>query len=335
MLEEYVLKTISCLSEAEAQHLVTDVYQNDGWTVKNVHERDPRFEEGADIIATRGTETCLIAVKKSPNKGDLEQVTRLATRGSEGKLLYIYLEEPTEPFRKEIARLDGPILFLGPQAFHKFLVQHESVSHLVNLFSNLLITNEVAFSVAQVWACRNVSTSVDSRQIGDIEAWWTIKDAVLKVRASLGVLATRWEDRLMGRRNVDPSEFEPTLRDVVEDLDYVQRYAGGQLAETFVRMRETRPDVLATLWKATRMRTYWIDFALPAEDLSSEQEVVDFARKDWIVPGTSHVQRSGRNLGTMRFFYSGLAGIVRQMAEILTDFDHGVELAWHHGPDDN
>ncbi len=334
MLEDYVLKTVNGLSEVEAHSLIVESYQNDGWTAKNVHMRDPRFEQGVDIVAKGPSQTHLIAVKKAPVKSDLEQVKRLAGRSKEGRLYYIYLQEPTEPFRMEIPHFEDVITFLSPLDFHWFLVRHESITHLVNLFSNLLVTQEIAFAVAQIWACRNVSPSGRPRERTDVESWWNIKDAVLKARASLGVLATRWEDQLMARRDVDTAEFEPVLRGVIQDLDYVQRYAGGQLAETFVRMRDTRPDILSALWKATRMRTYWIDYALPAERLNSEEEVIDFARKHWIVPGSSHAQRSGRNLGTMRFFYSGVAGIVRQMAEITSDFDHGVDLAWHYGVTD-
>ena len=65
----------------------------------------------------------------------------------------------------------------------------------------------------------------------ELDAIWTLKDAVLKMRAAIGIVATRWEDDLMRRTEVSPEEFDGVLDAILLDVDHVQRFQGGALAK--------------------------------------------------------------------------------------------------------
>ena len=67
----------SKIDETCLQNLLTEVYENYGWEVKNLHRIDPKSEDGADLELKRGTEKILIAVKNKPVTKDVEQLKRL------------------------------------------------------------------------------------------------------------------------------------------------------------------------------------------------------------------------------------------------------------------
>ena len=56
------------LDEPKLQDLLTEVYKNKGFQVKNMHRIDPRSENGADLEMEKGPEKILVAVKTNPKK---------------------------------------------------------------------------------------------------------------------------------------------------------------------------------------------------------------------------------------------------------------------------
>lgn len=328
MRSEY-LEALQDSAEETVQDFITEAHENEGWRVKNVHKTDRRHEKGADLIARRKGRRRLIAVKKKPRSDDLKQLDMLHSRKKEGELLYAYVEDPSEPFRKKMEAVEGDIRFLGPSELHSLLVHGESIDYMVEIFSRHSLSRELSTAIGITWRSRSVKPPHSAIDWEDAKALWVIKDAVLKARSSLGVVVLRWEDKLMKRRDMVPDRFEKTLDLVLEDLDYVQRFTGGGLIGAFGKAGETRPHILSQLWSSIRMRTSWIDFTLKAEDMGSEEDVAEAARRFWVVPGTpSWSPHTGVIRGSMKGFYSGLVEILKNLSVVAEGFDRGVELAW-------
>jgi hypothetical protein len=328
MRTEY-LEALQSSTEETIQDFITEAHQNEGWSVKNVHKKDRRHERGADLIAKNQGKRRLIAMKKKPGKGDLKQLEMLHSRKKEGELLYAYVEDPSEPFRKEMEAVEGDIRFLGPSKLHSLLVHGESIDYMVEIFSRHSLSRELSTAIGITWRSRSIEPPQSAIDWEDAKALWVIKDAVLKVRSSLGVVVLRWEDKLMKRKEMEPTTFEEILDSVLEDLDYVQRFTGGGLVGAFGKARGTRPHILSQLWSSIRNRTSWIDFTLKAEEMGSEVDVAEAARRFWVVPGTpGWSPHTGVIRGSMKGFYSGIVGILKNLGAVAEGFDRGVELAW-------
>ena len=326
---EYVREALGDLDEEEVQDLIQNAFENDGWKVRNLHKSDRGHEEGVDLICERQGKKRLIAVKLRPEKQDIEQLDVLAKRFGEGELLYAYTADPTVAFQKEIDDVAKIVNFLGPSDLHSMLVQREVVDYLVHYFGVLPIAKEMAESVTALWESRKVTTRQGLMRTEDIRSIWMLKDAVLKKRAAVGIVALRWDDEFMQRVDVREDEFEKVLDDVVCDLDRVQSFTGGNMSHAFNMVKDRTPHVLSLVWTVIRPRTNWMHFVGMAETLSSRDQVYEFARRFWALPGSLSPMPSAKmNRDNMLSFYSGLAGILRNLAQAAKDLDDGIDWAW-------
>ena len=326
---EYVREALGDLDEEEVQDLIQNAFENDGWKVRNLHKSDRGHEEGVDLICERQGKKRLIAVKLRPEKQDIKQLDDLARRFGEGELFYAYTADPTVAFQKKIDDVPNIVNFLGPSDLHSMLIQREVVDYLVRYFGVLPIAKEMAESVTALWESRNVTTYQGLMRTEDLRSIWILKDAVLKIRAAVGIIALRWDDNLMRRTDVREDEFEKVLDDVVCDLDMVQSFTGGNMSHAFNMVKDRTPHVLSLVWTVIRPRTNWMHFVGMAETLSSRDQVYEFARRFWALPGSLSPMPSAKmNRDNMLSFYSGLAGILRNLAQAAKDLDDGIDWAW-------
>jgi hypothetical protein len=316
-------------TEEELQDFLKSAYESDGWVVKNVHQRDPAHENGADLICERGEERHLLAVKRRPVHRDIEQLRKLYERRAEGVLFYAFVLDPTAGFAKEMEKVKKTVTFMGPPELHTFFLHSELLDYLVLYFSTLPITNELAKCVTILWQARNGEIPHSTRGYNDYASIYDLKDAVLKSRSALGVIALRWEYYLMQRTEVPKEEYDLILDDVVRDLDAIQRFTGGNLSDEFEKAHDRTPYILSMIWKVVRGRTDWNHFALRAEKIPDTLSVFLFAKYFWALPAVySPIPHSKINRDRMRFFCSGLIGILNNLARVAKDLDDGVDWAW-------
>lgn len=326
---EYIREAMGELTEEALQDLIQRAFETDGWLVRNVHQTDRGHEEGADLYCERQGKKRLVAVKIRPVKKDINQLDILAKRSEEGELYYAYVADPTVTFQKKMEDLAGVVSFLGPSELHSLLLQGEVVDYLVLYFGTLSTAKEMAKAVTILCESREVILPEDFMRTADLKSIWILKDAVLKMRAAIGIVAMRWDDDLMRRTEERKEEFDSVLDDVVRDLDNVQRFTGGNLAQAFQTVQDTTPHVLSLIWKVVRPRTGWMYFAAYAEKMSSPSQVYELARRFWALPGASSpLPHSKWNRTQMLFFYSGIVGILRNLAQAAKDLDDGIDWAW-------
>jgi len=326
---DYYRKALGELTEEEAQGLLQSAFEAEGWTVINNHRIDRKNEDAADLDCRKEKERRLVAVKIRPEKQDTPQLTKLVQRSSEGHLLYAYFDEPTPLFRKEIDKQRQVITFLGPRDLHDLFLQDEVIDYLTHYFSVLPVVNELAETITTIWESRNVVPPKTLEEGVGLGSLWELKDSVLKTRSAIGMIATRWEADLNQRTEIEKSSFDFVLNEIVRDLDLVQNFTGGSLINTVKTMQQRTPYILSIIWSVIRPRTNWIEFTHLAEECNNRYQVYELARRYWVVP-SSHTpfRRTKSTRANMRFFYSGLIGILRNIACVATDLDYGIDWAW-------
>jgi hypothetical protein len=99
-------------SEEEIQEVLTYLFSQKGYEVYNLHKVDRSGEDGVDLECNKEgeTEKLLIAVKVHPRSKDVEQLKKLAAQPSKTKI-YVFSEEPTSKFKKEMVRLQRKVSF--------------------------------------------------------------------------------------------------------------------------------------------------------------------------------------------------------------------------------
>ena len=150
MYSPYWQDAIESLNELQLQNLLTEVYQNKGFHVKNMHRIDPKLENGADLEVRKDKGTILIAVKEKPKKSDTDQLKRFWRRKSEASLIYAYSKPSTGEFAIVEKELASDIIFLQGRKLHDFLIEGESLTYIQLIFEHHQLVKEysVALSIA-------------------------------------------------------------------------------------------------------------------------------------------------------------------------------------------
>lgn len=330
-MSNYWSKSISMLSEETMQDLLTEVYENRGWKVKNMHRIDPRAENGADLEVRKDSELILIAVKDKPRTSDINQLQRLSLRNNEAKLIYVHSKPSTGGFAKEADRLQTKIMFLTGRDLHDFLIEGESVSYLQIAFRVHPLIAEYSDTLSIIWSCRKVKGFKESSRL-DFENLYSFKKVIVKKRASVGVFALKFDDYVNSLLSIKVDEFPKILDNVFQDLDIVQRFAGFSLLDTVIEISNTTPHLLAHLWMLVSKRTYWNQYTLATDQMSSLEEVSDFTKKNWILPGLNAVGEAKNLSGNAIGFLSGVRDILENLSRSFRDLDVAIDWVWRDTP---
>ncbi len=329
MTSYYWEKTIHRLNEAQLQDLLTEVYESDGWDVKNMHRIDPRSENGADLELRKGQEKILIAVKEKPRSKDIEQLRKLGERKTEAKLVYAYSKPSTGGFAKVEDELNHNINFLHGKTLNDFLLEGKSISYLLSIFEVHPIILEYSYALSIVWECRHVNIPKKSTR-NDMGNIYTLKQAVLKKRAAVSVFALKYDKYVNSFTAKDSKTFPGILDDVLGNLDLVQRFAGISLIDAFSDISRTTPHLLARLWNLVSQRSYWKQYTHETEKFSNVDEVREYTSKYWVLPSAGAIGEAKNLSGNAIGFLSGVRDILESLTRSLRDLDVAIDSVWDH-----
>ena len=323
----YWQDAIESLHESQLQDLLTEVYQNKGFQVKNMHRVDPKSENGADLEARKDHEKILIAVKEKPKKSDTDQLKRLWNRKCEASLVYAYSKPSTGEFSAVERQLDSDIIFLQGKKLHDFLIEGESLTYLQLIFELHQLVKEYSDALSIAWSYRHVKIPQDFDR-DDLLKLYLLKQSILKKRVGVGVFALKFDNYANSLSTKDPKDFPKILDDIIENLDLVQMYAGISMFETFQHVAETAPYLLSQLWLLVSGRSYWNQYTQRTEKLSDFKEVSDFTAKYWVLPGKKAIGQAKDLSGNAIGFLSGTSDILRSLTHTLRDLDVAVDWLW-------
>lgn len=331
MPSSYWEEVILGIDEVQLQDLLTEVYTNKGWQVKNMHRVDPKSENGADLELRKVTKKILVAVKEKPKTSDIDQLKRLWQRRSEAELVYAYSKPSTGGFATEAERLSEDIKFLHGKELHDFLIEGESITYLQSIFEIHPLIQEYAEALSMVWSCKHIEIPEKSTR-KDFLNLYSLKQAVLKKRAAVNVFSLKYDEYVNSLIVKDSEEFPKILDEIISNLNLVQRFAGVSLFETFAEVARTTPQLFARLWNIISQRTYWGDYARETGKLSNTQDVSEFTAKYWILPSSKAIGEAKTLSGNAIGFLSGLSDILKSLSRSLRDIDVAVDWLWANIP---
>lgn len=318
---------LGILDESQLQDLLTEVFQNNGFQVKNMHRTDPKSENGADLEVRKGEETILIAVKEKPRKSDIEQMQRLWKRRSEASLVYAYIRPSTGDFAREEKKLSGDIKFLQGKGLHDFLLEGESLTYLRIIFEHHQIVKEYSDALSIFWSHRHVKIP-EKFDRDDLLKLYSLKEAILKKRVGVGVFALKFDNYVNSLHIKNPKEFPKILDDSIENLNVVQIYAGISLLDMFRTIAETAPYLFSLLWRNVSQRTYWKQYTISTEKLPDTHSVSEFTAKYWVLPGDKAIGEAQLLSGNAIGFLSCLSKILESLASSLRVLDNAIDNLW-------
>lgn len=327
MSQQYWEKALEEIDESKLQELLTNVYKNKGYQVKNMHRDDPRSENGADLVIVKGNEKILVAVKKNPKKGDIDQLNRLYNRKEEASLVYAYSGHSTGPFLEVENKLNNGIEFLTGKSLHDFLLMGESVDYLLLIFKFHPLVQELSNSLAIIWEHRkNMVPDIFKKE--DLTLLYSLKQAVLKKRISVGIVSLRYDYYANSQLKKKIEEFPSILDEQIRSLDQAQRYSSSSMIEAFDKVANIAPHLFAILWNKVSMRTNWREYTHKTESLPDLRSVVNYTVEYWLLPYMYAIGEAGKLAGNAIGFLSGLDDILKSLTYALREIDVAIDWIW-------
>lgn len=317
-------KSILNMDEPKLQDIITEVYKNMGWQVKNMHRIDPRSENGADLEISRDKKLILVAVKDKPAKKDIDQLQRLYNRRKEAILVYVYSKPATGAFSAEEKKLSKNITFLHGEILHSFLIEGESISYLQSIFEIHPLIQEYSRALSMVWNNRNVR-SPERFSKEDIQNLYSLKGAILKKRSGVAVFSLKYDDYVNSLISKKPEDFTKILDEVISNLNIVQRFAGVSLYDSFEEVANKAPYLFSLLWEIVSKRTYWRDYTHATEQYSDINKVSEFTAKYWVLPSKHAIGEASRLSENAIGFLSAIDDILRSITYAFRELDVAID----------
>lgn len=327
-MNEYSNAALMSMTEDELQDYLADVYRRKGYNVRNIHRANPGEENGADLEVIANPRNKLIAAKVRPKTSDIPQMKKLLYRRQEGDLIYAHSRQATEPFEREARKAAKVIRFLRGSDLHEFLIKGECVGYMNRIFEEHPLVREYSDCVSLIWTCRKNASASKSRDL-DRKYLWGLKDAVVKKRGAIAVIALLYDRLISSIEQKQPENFPQLLDKVLNDLDAVQTCAGTSLRDKFTETAKETPHILGTMWAKLRPRTFWNEFASIAEGHTRAEEVSSFARRFWVLPGPRSIGEARYLQGGSLGFLSGVRDTLESLSRSFHDLDEVIDWTWY------
>lgn len=323
----YWEEALKHIDEPKLQDLLSGVYKNKGFQVKNMHQIDPRHENGADLEIKKGAEKILVAVKTKPKKSDIDQLRRLWNRRKEASLVYAYSGDSTGSFANEENKLTNDIKFLHGKQLHDFLIKGESIDYLQLIFEFRPLVEEYSKALALVWQCRR-TTIPESSKVDDLLSIYSLKQAVLKKRVAVSIVESNYDYYVNSTLNKNIEDFPRILDEEIKSLDRAQNYAAVSMYSAFNKVAEIDPYLFALLWKKISNRTYWNEYTQGTENLSDLDKVKEYTANYWVLPSREAIGEAKSLSGNAIGFLSGLGDILKSLTYALREIDVAIDWTW-------
>ena len=313
----YPIRAWSRSTENDIIRCIQEVFSKNRYETKNFHVDDRVHELGTDLECTKGQERIVFAVKKKPKKIDIKQLRTFAKEAKHYKKIYVSVEPATRPFEEVARSIDG-VTFWNASRLHEELVKEESISYLCLLFSVHPIVDTLTQINIILYDKRKTSFHKRKLTVQELDKLWVAKDNVVKMRAMLLNVYSRWMNKLMTKTAKEPQEYQTIIDEVFEELDLINRLCGQKLATSFEEIAEKHPDLFGLYWDNVSQRTGWKVFTINIEKIPVEH-VSEFVRLQWVMPGLSNSK------SVMRGFYSTINYILENLHTTAKNLEDGID----------
>jgi hypothetical protein len=275
------------LTEDDVIDSIEEAYSNTGCEfIQNLHKYDRRHEGGVDLICLRAGETTYIQVKIRPRQKDIKQLEAFSRTASDKKI-YVYVSQPSRPFKDHMDRLEGRIDFWNAGKLHDFLISNRSQLYIRYIFLDSQLLRDLYGILVKVFSYSKVEPApLDTLTLRD---WWDLKDRAVKLHASLEHLHQDWKDEILSQDSHDPQVLKNMLEKMLLSFSIISSNCSKDLLDLVTKVGKRRPDVLSCYVAEVLQSSSWIGMGSlkdKVEDTSEARNIIF----EWVLPsnrGTS------------------------------------------------
>jgi len=320
MKPDYTIKIWNGFGEDFVLDCIEKVYRKLDYSVTNFHKTDRIHENGVDILCKKDDEKIAIQAKIKPRQADIKQFILFEQNTRDNKAIYVYIKNPTKPFRDFVNTHTSNVEFWDANVLHKFLIENEFIEYYCLYFSmhplilSLIKTHELIFRR------RHTSYTKHRFTVEEIAKLWATKDNSVKVWVSLYFIYRKWNKILMAKTEKDIEEFESTLEAIFKDLDMAHSLSADKLVSSIEDLSEKHPDIIGLLWGLVSHRTNWITYTNYIDRSDSLKKSLFFTSYYWVCPLANESKKSN-----MSGFYSSMNYLLENFQEIAKNIEYGID----------
>jgi hypothetical protein len=337
-------------SEEQIQSLLELFFEYTGYKIYNQHQIQRAIEDGADLILSkRGRSDIAIAIKIKPDKKDSYQLIELGRRKEKEKW-YIYFNQPTPSFKKEMKR-HKKIKFFDSLSLNNFLFRQNEDLYISFLLDNTPIiysTIQIQFHLALYYdksdKQKKAIKKIQELDKESLSILWRLKDDTSSLHKAFRSQQTLFE-------NIETEEHDVKktlliLRGYLSFLKEFNKYAKNvdTLLEGFYQKKK---QIFDTVIKRTRIRSNWLGIfhfkpAVPifakeiSEDRKKMQKQIDkLFNKVEKLKGLYHQNIKQDKCFNQKFIPYILSDHSRIMASFYNDVESIIDDIFSYGLFDN
>ncbi len=257
-------------SESEILEVVSQIFQEKGYNIYNIHKTDRRGEEGVDIECTKTgeNERLVLAAKKKPEKLDVGQLRDFAKNPASSKI-YLYIEEPSASFKDAMAEYKK-ISFWNAEKLTKELFSTNLRFYLFMVLENSFEQPifEIVFSFFKVYF------EVEKKEVEPpvkantemLNLLWAAKDRSASLHKSLRNLQELFEQ--MDLEEVNETTKEAMTTAFLQSVETLKFENLDQLQCLFSEFLHKYPSNFEQFCKQTKGRSNWTHWTTSIPTLS-------------------------------------------------------------------
>lgn len=251
--------------ETEIQAIVSRLFEVRGYAVRNQHLVDKSREKGADLIASKmgEVEKIAIQVKKKPGSADINQLHDLAERPERIKK-YVYIEEPSTDFSKEIESYSNAIDFWDGEKLIREILPNDPYLVLLLLVSDTQTARYLSQIRTFLLACRK---ETEKEKLGDIDLskptkelfhlLWQAKDRACSIGKGLLLMGNIFDQSDRESSALETKDLNYTAHTFVRTIAMLYIQDVEQLAEFFFIMEKRFKEYIEYACIERRLGTEW------------------------------------------------------------------------------
>ena len=256
--------------EEDLLTILSESYEDMGYETYSVHKNRAGSERGIDLTVRNQEHTIIFQLKVRPRKADVDQLKEFSSQPAD-KRVYIYLKDPTRPFKDEMDPLRDKVEFWDIFRLHEELIKLHSASYLHRLFSNLSLVRKIRDTLLILYENRNIAKG-ELTDTTTLKLLWRMKDETVKLTGTMRLLHEQWRRILTELIPEREEELVKTLHEVLRHLFYIDMICGTSLYQAWRRAGAERPYLFTVYWLKVRNRSRWYLLCGGMEGARSEEE---------------------------------------------------------------
>lgn len=251
--------------------------------VENFHKKDRVHENSVDIYCQKTDEKVNFQAKFKPGKKDIEQLKKFSKSAAD-KRIYVYIEQPSRPFKERMTKLESLIDFWDDKKLHEFLLENHSQLYIRFTFLGCRLVKDIREVLFKIFSYSKLDPM--HLEYSMLDDWWDFKDRAVKLHSSLEHTELLWTNRLLSQKGHDAIVLEELLDDILLSFSVIARTCSDDLLNLINRIAGKQPNVLSYYVGQVLVSSPWMGMARLKNEIADSVK----ARKtidNWILATAS------------------------------------------------